>query len=171
MTAVRQPAPCATCRSKLSRYASSTPTRMTHMSDELLRSCVRSWTAFRSPCLARCLPQFREFERTIATTLNAYVMPQVSRYLTGLESAAKRDGMRAPLFIMKSNGGVTSADLAARQAIHTVLSGPVAGVMGATRVSGDAGLSQLHFGRCWRDQRGYLPCKGRTSRTSQLNAA
>ena len=85
------------------------------------------------------LPQFREFERTIATTLNAYVMPQVSRYLTGLESAAHRDGMSAPLFIMKSNGGVTSADLAARQAIHTVLSGPVAGVMGATRVSGDAG--------------------------------
>ena len=85
------------------------------------------------------LPQFREFERTIATTLNAYVMPQVSRYLTGLESAANRDGMNAPLFIMKSNGGVTSADLAARQAIHTVLSGPVAGVMGATRVSDDAG--------------------------------
>ena len=85
------------------------------------------------------LPQFREFERTIATTLNAYVMPQVSRYLSGLESAAIRDGMKAPLFIMKSNGGVTSADLAARQAIHTVLSGPVAGVMGATRVSSDAG--------------------------------
>ena len=85
------------------------------------------------------LPQFREFERTVATTLNAYVMPRVSRYLTGLESAASRDGISAPLFIMKSNGGVTSADLAARQAIHTVLSGPVAGVMGATRVSGLAG--------------------------------
>ena len=85
------------------------------------------------------LPQFREFERTVATTLNAYVMPQVSRYLTGLESAAKRDGISAPLFIMKSNGGVTSADLAARQAIHTVLSGPVAGVMGATQVSSQAG--------------------------------
>ena len=85
------------------------------------------------------LPQFREFERTVATTLNAYVMPRVSRYLTGLESAANRDGISAPLFIMKSNGGVTSADLAARQAIHTVLSGPVAGVMGATRVSGLAG--------------------------------
>ena len=85
------------------------------------------------------LPQFREFERTVATTLNAYVMPRVSQYLTGLESAAKRDGISAPLFIMKSNGGVTSADLAARQAIHTVLSGPVAGVMGATQVSGQAG--------------------------------
>ena len=86
------------------------------------------------------LPLFREFERTIATTLNAYVMPRVGRYLTSLESAAQRDGMRAPLFIMKSNGGITSADVAARQAIHTVLSGPVAGVMGANQVSAAAGF-------------------------------
>ena len=84
------------------------------------------------------LPQFREFERTVATVLNAYVMPRVGRYLTGLESAAKRDGLDAPLFIMKSNGGVTSADMAARQAIHTVLSGPVAGVMGATQIANAA---------------------------------
>ena len=81
------------------------------------------------------LPQFREFERTVATVLNAYVMPRVGRYLSGLESAAKRHGLDAPLFIMKSNGGVTSADMAARQAIHTVLSGPVAGVMGATQIA------------------------------------
>ncbi len=84
---------------------------------------------------SEALPQFREFERTVATTLNAYVMPRVGRYLSGLESAAQREGLRAPLFVMKSNGGVTSADLAARQAIHTVLSGPVAGVIGANRVS------------------------------------
>ena len=85
------------------------------------------------------LPQFREFERAIATTLNAYVMPRVARYLTSIESAARRDGITSPLFIMKSNGGITSADLAARQAIHTVLSGPVAGVMGATHVSTQSG--------------------------------
>ncbi len=84
------------------------------------------------------LPQFREFERTVATALNAYVMPRVGRYLSSLESASHREGIRAPLFIMKSNGGVTSADLAARQAIHTVLSGPVAGVMGANRAAADA---------------------------------
>ena len=85
------------------------------------------------------LPQFREFERTVATALNAYVMPRVGRYLADLEAASARDGVRAPLFIMKSNGGVTSAAAAARQAIHTVLSGPVAGVMGAGRVAVSAG--------------------------------
>ena len=84
------------------------------------------------------LPQFREYERTVATVLNAYVMPRVGRYLAGLEAAAVDNGLNAPLFIMKSNGGVTSADKAARQAIHTVLSGPVAGVMGALQVANAA---------------------------------
>ena len=86
------------------------------------------------------LPQFREFERTVATALNACVTPRVGRYLANLESASAREGIRAPLFIMKSNGGLASADIAARQAIHTVLSGPVAGVMGASRVSVAAGF-------------------------------
>ena len=86
------------------------------------------------------LPQFREFERTVATVLNAYVMPRVGRYLANLESASAREGIGAPLFIMKSNGGVVSAGVAARQAIHTVLSGPVAGVMGASRVAVAAGF-------------------------------
>ena len=85
------------------------------------------------------LPQFREFERTVATALNAGVMPRVGRYLADLESATAREGIRAPLFIMKSNGGVSGAAAAARQAIHTVLSGPVAGVMGASRIALAAG--------------------------------
>ena len=85
------------------------------------------------------LPQFREFERTVATALNAAVMPRVGRYLADIETASAREGIRAPLYIMKSNGGVSGAELAARQAIHTVLSGPVAGVMGASRVARAAG--------------------------------
>ena len=85
------------------------------------------------------LPQFREFERTVATVLNAYVMPRVGKYLDALNDAAKKDGLNAPLFIMKSNGGVTSASTATIQAINTVLSGPVAGVMGAAQVASAAG--------------------------------
>ncbi len=85
------------------------------------------------------LPQFREFERTVATVLNAYVMPRVSRYLAALDGAARESGLDAPLFIMKSNGGVTSASMASIQAVHTVLSGPVAGVMGALQVAQAAG--------------------------------
>jgi N-methylhydantoinase A len=89
------------------------------------------------------LPQFREFERSMATVLNAAVMPHVSRYLTMLRGNLDRQRIAAPLLIMKSNGGVTSAETAARQAIHTALSGPAAGVIGAVNVAQSAGFSNI----------------------------
>jgi N-methylhydantoinase A len=89
------------------------------------------------------LPQFREFERSMATVLNAAVMPHVSRYLTSLRGMLDGQQIAAPLLIMKSNGGVTSAETAARQAIHTALSGPAAGVIGAVSVAHAAGFSNI----------------------------
>lgn len=89
------------------------------------------------------LPQFREFERSMATALNAAVMPHVSRYLNQLRGQLHEQQIRAPLLIMKSNGGVTSAETAARQAIHTALSGPAAGVIGAVSVAHSAGYANI----------------------------
>jgi N-methylhydantoinase A len=89
------------------------------------------------------LPQFREFERSMATVLNAAVMPHVSRYLNLLRGKLDMAQIGAPLLIMKSNGGVTSAETAARQAIHTALSGPAAGVIGAVSVAHSAGFSNI----------------------------
>ncbi len=89
------------------------------------------------------LPQFREFERSMATVLNAAVMPHVSRYLNLLRGKLDTAQIGAPLLIMKSNGGVTSAETAARQAIHTALSGPAAGVIGAVNVAHSAGYSNI----------------------------
>ena len=85
------------------------------------------------------LPQFREFERTMATALNAAVMPPVSRYVSVLREALDGEGVRAPLLIMKSDGGVTSAATCVRQPVQTVLSGPAAGVVGAVAVGHSAG--------------------------------
>jgi N-methylhydantoinase A len=84
------------------------------------------------------LPQFREFERTMATALNAAVMSPVSRYVSVLRDALDAEGVRAPLLIMKSDGGVTSAATCVRQPVQTVLSGPAAGVIGALSVAGPA---------------------------------
>nr|ART40311.1 K25 [uncultured bacterium] len=89
------------------------------------------------------LPQFREFERTVATSLNAYVMPRVTRYLASLEQALQGEKVEAPLFIMKSNGGVTTASDAAVRAINTVLSGPAAGVLGAQQVASAMGIGNF----------------------------
>jgi N-methylhydantoinase A len=89
------------------------------------------------------LPQFREFERSMATALNAAVMPPVSRYVSVLRDALDGEGLRAPLLIMKSDGGVTGAAACVRQPVQTVLSGPAAGVVGAVSVASLAGLRDI----------------------------
>ena len=89
------------------------------------------------------LPQFREFERTMATALNAAVMPPVSRYVGVLRSALDAEGVKAPLLIMKSDGGVTSAPTCVRQPVQTVLSGPAAGVIGAVSIARAAGFADV----------------------------
>ena len=89
------------------------------------------------------LPQFREFERSMATALNAAVMPPVSRYVGVLREALDAEGVGAPLLIMKSDGGVTGAAACVRQPVQTVLSGPAAGVVGAVSVATLAGLRDI----------------------------
>ena len=89
------------------------------------------------------LPVFREFERSMVTVLNAYVQPLVGRYVERLGERLRERGIAAPLSIMKSNGGVVGADVIRAQAIHTALSGPAAGVVGARLVGAAAGLGDL----------------------------
>ena len=89
------------------------------------------------------LPVFREYERAMATVLNAYVLPLVGHYVARLEDELRARGIRAPLRIMKSNGGVIGADVVRGQPIHTALSGPAAGVVGACLVGQAAGFASL----------------------------
>ncbi|MCC6532638.1 MAG: hydantoinase/oxoprolinase family protein [Burkholderiales bacterium] len=93
------------------------------------------------PCSlsAEVLPVFREYERTTATVINAYVMPKVAGYHQRLETRLKALDIAAALRIMKSNGGMYSAHEAARQPIHTALSGPAAAVVGAILVGRSSG--------------------------------
>ena len=86
------------------------------------------------------LPVFREYERTITTVLNAYVMPRVSYYIENLERELRELGVEAPLLIMKSNGGVIGAETTIRQPVYTALSGPAAGVMSAVDVARNTGI-------------------------------
>jgi N-methylhydantoinase A len=84
------------------------------------------------------LPVFREYERTTATILNAYVMPAVAGYHRRLAQRMRELALDAPLRIMKSNGGMYGAESAATQPIHTALSGPAAAAVGAILVGRDA---------------------------------
>jgi N-methylhydantoinase A len=89
------------------------------------------------------LPVFREFERSMVTVLNAYVQPLVGRYVARLGERLRARGIGAPLSIMKSNGGVVGADVVRAQAIHTALSGPAAGVIGARLIGESTGLGDV----------------------------
>ncbi len=73
------------------------------------------------------LPEYREYERTATTVINAYVQPLVARYLTRLEQTLTGSQVR----IMQSNGGAIGLEQAASQAARLVLSGPAGGVVGA----------------------------------------
>ncbi len=85
------------------------------------------------------LPQFREYERTSTTVINAYVAPLMANYLSRLD---KRLGRRR-LSIMQSSGGIISAAAASREAARTVLSGPAGGVVGARYIAGLAGYEEI----------------------------
>ncbi len=88
---------------------------------------------------SRLLPEYREYERTSTTAVNAYVSPVMSRYLGRLheESGA------SPVHIMASNGGAVPVDRARREPVHTVLSGPAGGVVGALAWAERAGFEQI----------------------------
>jgi N-methylhydantoinase A len=82
------------------------------------------------------LPEYREYERTSTTVINAYVAPLMSRYLANLEAGLAGRRLR----IMQSNGGSLSAEAARTQAARTALSGPAGGVVGAFELARQAGF-------------------------------
>jgi len=88
------------------------------------------------------LCELREYERTTTTALNAYVAPVMKRYLGGLENAASSMGA-GKLWIMQSHGGVFTSSQASRRPVHTILSGPAGGVLGALHVSKEAGFEEI----------------------------
>jgi N-methylhydantoinase A len=85
------------------------------------------------------LPEYREYERSIATWLNASLGPLVSNYLLKLKTAT------APsrLSIMQSSGGTIDADLAARKSVNLLLSGPAGGLAAASYLAQTSGQKKL----------------------------
>jgi N-methylhydantoinase A len=88
-------------------------------------------------------PELREYERAMTTVMCAYVGPAMTAYLAGLESLLAELGVRCPIDIMESSGGVMSASLAARRPIYTVESGGAAAVIAAGFVGGLIGAEQV----------------------------
>lgn len=87
-------------------------------------------------------PEIREYERATVAALNAYVQPVMSRYVDSLRRDMADAGVQTRLYITRSNGGVMSAETARMEPVHTMLSGPASGVVGAAYVAGLSGVSE-----------------------------
>jgi N-methylhydantoinase A len=89
---------------------------------------------------AEVLPVINEYERTSTTVINAYVRPIVERYLHRLTGEVAAAGIRAPLLLMQSNGGLTTAAAAAETPMHIIESWPAAGVVGVQALTRRIGI-------------------------------
>jgi N-methylhydantoinase A len=89
------------------------------------------------------LPVVREYERSLATVLNAVVMPGVSTYVRRIERRLDDEAVKAPLLLMQSNGGVAGGATICRAPALTALSGPAAGVVGARDVASACGINDI----------------------------
>ena len=96
------------------------------------------------------LREYREYERSVTTLIDAFVKPRVTAYLGAI--AARLESFRAvgsvtdgavPFYVMKSNGGVMSAAELGKQPITTILSGPAAGALGAGVITRAAGFDRV----------------------------
>ena len=92
---------------------------------------------------SKVLPEFREYERTSTTVLNAYVGPKMADYFDRLDAKITELGIPVSPLTIHSNGGLLSIETAKRLPVATCLSGPAAGVMGAAVVGAAAGVLDL----------------------------
>jgi N-methylhydantoinase A len=90
------------------------------------------------------LREYREYERAMTTLVDAAVKPRLSAYVANISQRLSAFSEREiPFYVMKSNGGVLSADEVVRQPITTVLSGPAAGALGAALIAQVAGFDRV----------------------------
>ncbi|WP_134742225.1 hydantoinase/oxoprolinase family protein [Nocardioides sp. 503] len=91
---------------------------------------------------SQVLREYREYERAMTTLVDAAVKPRLSAYVSNIKSRLASYG-DLPFYVMKSNGGVLSADEVVHQPITTVLSGPAAGALGAALIAKVAGFDHV----------------------------
>ena len=87
--------------------------------------------------------EWREYERTSSAVVEAYTGPIVRRYLLDLEGRLSDRGLRVPLHVMQSSGGILTAESARRRPLQTLLSGPVGGAIACAELSRQTGRPNL----------------------------
>lgn len=78
--------------------------------------------------------EYREYERTSTAVMDAYIKPIFSMYVDNLDAELAMEGFDSPFFITRSGGGTLTEDSATAVPVHTILSGPAGGLIGAAHV-------------------------------------
>jgi N-methylhydantoinase A len=87
--------------------------------------------------------EWREYERTSTTVLNAFVRPSFAGYLDALTAKLRQEGYGTPFAVMQSNGGVIGSERAAALPIRTLMSGPAGGTIGGRDLADQLGLANV----------------------------
>jgi N-methylhydantoinase A len=106
----------------------------------ILRECAPTMLVTAS---YEVLPEIKEYERTSTAVVNAYLLPAMRGYLSKLAERLSAIGVKAPVQMMASNGGMMSLDTARDRPVFAVGSGPAGGVVGAARVGATIGSENL----------------------------
>ncbi len=87
-------------------------------------------------------PEFREYERTITTIVNAYLKPNTKNYFHNLDDKLTERKVKTP-YIVKSSGGTMTLNTASSRAVETLLSGPAGGVTGSSYLANKIGIRNI----------------------------
>ena len=89
------------------------------------------------------LPEMQEYERTLSTVANAAVRPVVGKYVSNLRHRLHDAGLKGKLSLLRSDGGLMSAEKAEEHPVNILMSGPAGGVAGALWVAKNAGFDNI----------------------------
>jgi len=89
------------------------------------------------------IPEMQEYERTVTTVANSYVRPRMQSYVDNLHRELEASMDAVKLHILRSDGGLASAEAAASYPVNMLMSGPAGGVSGAIWIAANAGIGNL----------------------------
>ncbi len=99
--------------------------------EERTRKIIKEMTGLPVVCGHEMSPQLGMFERTTTAYLNARLLPIIKEFLDKMKASLKERNINAPLKVVKSDGSLTSEEIACERPVETMLSGPAASAVGA----------------------------------------
>lgn len=113
------------------------------LEQEIAAAVLSRWPDLVVSLSSEVVPEFREFERTSTTLINAYLAPETGRYLDRLVSRAEQAGLPGAIDVMRSSGGLMPIAEASALPAAILLSGPAAGVVAAAAMGDVLGRDRL----------------------------